>query len=97
LDLKDKLQSEILDTQWEPVAPHFARGTVYLLDEDLDIVEVGQAMATDDISQIKQFLDNGLMAPPTPEEATLFAKESSILFKMLIIEPYVLIQRRIQG
>lgn len=97
MDLKEKLAKDILDTGWDPLAPHFARGNVYLLGEDLDLVEVGEAMATDNVGQIKRWLDDGLMSPPTPEEATLFAKNADILFKMLIIEPYVLIQRRFQG
>lgn len=97
MDLKEKLKKDVLETTWEPLAPHFAKGTVYLLDEDLDLVEVGEAMAKDDVAHIKRWLDDGLMAPPTPEEATLFAKNTDILFKMLIIEPYVLVQRRFQG
>ncbi len=97
MNLKDKLTKEILDTTWEPLAQHFAQGSVYLLDEDLDIIEVGVSMAEDNISTIKTWLDDGLMSTPTPEEATLFAKNEDILFKMLIIEPYVLIQRRFQG
>lgn len=97
MDIKEKLQKEVLESNWEPLAPHFARGTVYLVDGDLDIVEVGAAMATDNVADIKQWLDNGLMATPTPEEATLFAKDNGIFFNMLIIEPYVLIQRKLHG
>lgn len=97
MDLKEKLSKDVLDTNWEPLARHFARGTVYMLDEDLDLIEVGEAMATDNVAQIKRWLDDGLLCPPTPEEATLFAKNDDILFKMLIIEPYVLVQRRFQG
>lgn len=97
MDLKEKLEKEILETTWEPLAPHFARGSVYLLDQDLELVEVGQAMATDDVAQIKKWLDDGLMSPPTPEEATSFAKNPDYSFKMLIIEPYVLIQKRLQA
>lgn len=97
MDLKEKLEKDILDTNWKPLAEHFARGAVYLLDNDLDLIEVGVAMAQDDVSQIKTWLDDGLMCPPTPEEATHFAKDSDIYFNMLIIEPYVLIQRKLQG
>lgn len=97
MDLKEKLEKEILETTWEPLAPHFARGSVYLLDQDLELVEVGEAMATDDVAQIKRWLDDGLLYPPTPEEATAFAKNSDYTFKMLIIEPYVLVQKRLQS
>jgi len=97
MKLKEKLEKEILDTNWTPLAEHFARGAVYLLAHELDLVEVGLAMAEDNVSQIKNWLDDGLMYPPTPEEATAFAADPDLLFNMLIIEPYVLIQRKIQG
>lgn len=97
MSLKEKLEKELLDTNWKPLAEHFARGAVYLLDKDLDIVEVGIAMAEDDVATIKRWLDDGLLYPPTPEEATAFAKNEDIYFDMLIIEPYVLIQRKLQA
>jgi hypothetical protein len=92
MNLKEKLKSEILETTWEPLVTHFAKGNTYILDKDLVLEEVGRAMAEDDVSQVKQWLDHGLLYPPTNEEATLFAEKSDMLFDMLIIEPYVLFQ-----
>lgn len=94
MDLKEKLQSEILETSWSPLAEHFARGSVYLLEPELDIVEVGEAMALDNVSQIKKWLDDGFLYTPTPQQATQFAEDKDQLFDMLIIEPYVLIQKK---
>lgn len=95
MDLKEKLNKEVLETNWPPLVDHFARGAVYLVDRELDLVEVGLTMADDDVSRIKSYLDDGLMYPPTPEEATSFSEDESLFFNMLIIEPYVLIQRKI--
>lgn len=97
VDLKEKLEKDILDTNWKPLAEHFARGAVYLLDKELELLDVGVAMAEDDVGRIKTWLDDGLLYPPTPEEATAFSKDSDIYFNMLIVEPYVLIQRKVQG
>ena len=95
MDLKEKLEADILETNWTPLAEHFAKGAVYILDRDLDLVEVGESMANDNISTVKEWLDNGLMYPPTPEEALKFSETDEVLFNMLIIEPYVLIQRKL--
>jgi len=94
IELKDKLHKEILDTTWDPVAKHFARGNVYYLENELDVSDVGVAMATDDVTNIKKWLDHGLLYPPTSEQATIFAEDKELLFSMLIIEPYVLIQEK---
>lgn len=94
MELKDKLTSEVLETNWSPLAEHFARGAVYYLEPELDIVEAAQAMATDNVSTIKKWLDSGLMYTPTPDQATQFAENPEQKFAMLIIEPYVLIQKK---
>ncbi len=97
MSLREKLEADLLETSWAPLAEHFAKGAVYLLDKDLELVEVGESMASDNLSEVKQWLDNGLLYPPTPEEALQFNKTDEVLFNMLIIEPYVLIQRKIQA
>lgn len=94
ISLKEKLQNEILDTTWDPVVPHFARGTVYYIDKDIILEDVGVAMATDDVTVMKKWIDHGLLYPPTAEQATMFAENKDMLFAMLIIEPYVLIQEK---
>ncbi len=94
MDLKEKLTSEILETNWKPLAEHFARGVVYYLEPELDLVEVAEAMATDNVSTIKKWLDDGLIYTPTPEQATQFHDDKDQVFNMLIIEPYVLIQKK---
>lgn len=94
MSLKDKLANEILETNWEPLAPHFAKGSTYLVDEDLFLQDVGLAMAEDNVTQVKEWLDHGLLYPPTEVQAKSFSENSEILFDMLIIEPYVLIQQK---
>jgi len=94
MDLREKLSKEILDTDWKPLAEHFARGAVYYLEAELDIIDVGEAMANDEVSSIKQWLDNGLMYPPTSDQATQFAQDTDNKFSMLIVEPYILVQKK---
>jgi hypothetical protein len=94
MNLKEKLKSEILETNWEPLSAHFARGVLYLLYQDLTIEEVGLAMAEDHVSQIKEWLDHGLLYPPTEEQAKSFNANVDSMFDMLIVEPYVLIQQK---
>lgn len=94
MELREKLAKEVLETDWKPLAEHFARGAVYYLETELDIIDVGEAMANDEVSSIKQWLDNGLMYTPTPDQATQFAQDGDTKFSMLIIEPYVLIQKK---
>lgn len=94
MELKEKLSSEVLETTWKPLAEHYARGVVYYLEPELDIVDVGEAMATDEVGVIKKWLDDGLLYTPTTDQATQFADDLDQKFAMLIIEPYVLIQKK---
>jgi len=94
MELKEKLTAEVHETTWKPLAEHFARGVVYYLEPELDLVDVGEAMATDNVATIKKWLDDGLIYTPTPELATQFNEDQDQFFLMLIIEPYVLIQKK---
>ena len=94
MSLKEKLKEEILETPWEPLAPHFASGSTYLVDKDLILEDVGLAMAEDNVNLIKEWLDHGLISPPTAEQVKEFTAKPELSFDMLIIEPYVLIQQK---
>ncbi len=51
-ELKEKLSKDVDEASWELLADHHKRGAVFLV-KDLDIVDVGAAMANDDSANVK--------------------------------------------
>ena len=67
-NLKEKLQQDIMSSSWEPLKPHLERGAVFVVDFDLDLAEVGVALAEDNVAQVKAWMDKELLSPPTNQE-----------------------------
>lgn len=88
--LKEKLKDDIDKASWEMLKIHHERGAVFVVDSKLDLIDVGAAIAVDEVNTVKIWLDNKqftkLEEIPTEEDQ----KERKI--KFLIVQPYVLIQ-----
>lgn len=91
--LKEKLKDDIDKASWEMLKIHHERGAVFVVDSKLDLIDVGAAIAVDEVNTVKIWLDNKqftkLEEIPTEEDQ----KERKI--KFLIVQPYVLIQLQI--
>tara|TARA_B100001094_G_C18174386_1_gene797040 strand:- start:735 stop:1049 length:315 start_codon:yes stop_codon:yes gene_type:complete len=93
MTLKEKLRKELAATNWQGLAAHFSRGNVFLLVDELDLLETAIAIAHDDSSTISSHLKMAKLAKPTKQQAEEWEKiETS--FEFLIIQPFVLIKEK---
>ncbi|EQC45476.1 DUF2288 domain-containing protein [Bacteriovorax sp. Seq25_V] len=90
-ELIEKLTNDIDEAKWELIKDHHARGAAFLVDDSLDLVAVGVAMAKDQVEYIRGWLGEGKILQPT-EELIEAWNEADVFFRYLIIQPYVLIQ-----
>jgi hypothetical protein len=98
-DLKAEL-TEILDqAEWDWLIPHVQRDAVILVALDLDLLDVGVAIASDNISLVQQWIDQQLIAKPSEvqigewnSDALTELKQHKKRFHTLILQPYVLVQ-----
>ncbi len=92
-DLIKKLTGEIDHCDWSMLETHYENGAVFLVHEDLDLVQVGIALANDEASKVKLWQSSGQFRVPSETEALNWAKTPYVkLAKCLIIQPFVLIQ-----
>jgi len=91
-DLRTEL-TEILDeAEWEWLIPHVKRDAVIVVAEDLDLLDVGVAIASDQVSSIQQWIDQQLMAKPSDTQMGNWNGDRTKRFQTLIIQPYVLVK-----
>jgi hypothetical protein len=98
-DLKAEL-TEILDqAEWDWLIPHVQRDAVILVALDLDLLDVGVAIASDNISLVQQWIDQQLIAKPSEvqigewnSDALTELNQHKKRFHTLILQPYVLVQ-----
>lgn len=94
-DLRAEL-TEILDeAEWEWLIPHVQRDAVILVAPELNLVDVGVAIASDNIPSVQQWIDEQLITKPTIVQVGEWngeLRQRDKRFHTLIVQPYVLVQ-----
>ena len=92
-NLKTRFAEDLTNVNWQDLIPHAQRDAIIIIDHDLDIIEVGVAIAEDDVDSIQDWISRTLIHKPFPEQLKVWNADFSILFNTLIVQPFVLIQR----
>ncbi|MBW4687082.1 MAG: DUF2288 domain-containing protein [Komarekiella atlantica HA4396-MV6] len=91
-DLRAEL-TEILDeAEWEWLIPHVQRDAVILVASELNLVDVGEAIASDNIPSVQQWIDEQLITKPSSVQVGEWNSDPAKRFHTLIVQPYVLVQ-----
>lgn len=91
-DLKAELTEMVGPAEWRWLSPHADRGAVVLVDERLDLAEVGVAMATDNVAAVHRWMAEALITKPTPMQLEEWGQTWGKRFQSLIVQPFVLVQ-----
>ncbi|NEQ32109.1 MAG: DUF2288 domain-containing protein [Leptolyngbya sp. SIO4C5] len=91
-DLKLELAEMVEPAIWSDLIPHAKRDAVIVVTPQMDMVEVGVAIATDNVAAVQRWIGEQVIAKPTPEQLTEWNGNASKRLKALIIQPYVLVQ-----
>lgn len=78
---------------WDMLAPHFARGALFLAASTLELKVVGEAIAKDRASVVAAWLESSELRRPSDEEVAQWAQRAGEEFaNFIIVQPYVIIQ-----
>jgi hypothetical protein len=91
-DLRAELAETVDEAQWEWLQPHAKRDAVLVVDRQLDLVDVGMAIANDNVASVQQWIGQNLLAKPSSAQLSTWADNPAQRFSALIIQPYVLVQ-----
>ncbi len=90
--IQQQLQDELATMDWNAIIPHAKRDAVIVVDQQLDLVTVGTAIAKDQSHQVNRWITELLIHKPDTSELTAWNEEPETEFKTLIVQPFVLIQ-----
>ncbi len=90
-DIKSQLTEELADSEWNDLIPHGKRDALIVVDESLNLVEVGEAMAQDNVFLVQNWITQGLIHKPSMEELSIWNNTPEKKFSTLIVQPFVLI------
>lgn len=78
---------------WSDLSAHAARDGLILVAEDLDLVEVGAAFASNDVARVGAWIDAGQLTKPTDADLARWSLEAGMRFLSVVVAPYVLVRR----
>ena len=88
----ERLREHFDEAEWAWIKPHTERGIVIVVDEFLDLLQVGDAIARDRSAEVQKWIDQNLLTKPTPQHILDWDANPKERFLCLIVQPYILIQ-----
>ena len=82
------------EAEWEWLIPHVKRDAVVIVDRQLDLLDVGAAIAGDNVTSVQNWIGEQQIYKPSPEQIAAWNGDQSKRFNALIVQPFVLVQER---
>jgi hypothetical protein len=93
-DLRAELTQNLDEAEWEWLIPHVQRDAVIVVANGLDLLDVGVAIAGDNLGDVQNWIDEALLAKPSTAQLGEWNSDRTKRFNTLIVQPYVLIQEQ---
>ncbi len=91
-DLKQRLKEDMANVNWNDIKPHAQRDAVIVVDENLNLLDVGVAIAQDNKMVVQHWITEELITKPSNQQLSDWNINQTQLFKTLIVQPFVLVQ-----
>ena len=91
-DLRAELTENLDEAEWNWLVPHVQRDVVVVVNKNLDLLDVGVAIANNNVTSVQHWISEQLIHKPSPEEKEAWNSNQTKRFNALIVQPYVLVQ-----
>jgi hypothetical protein len=90
--LREQLAKLIDEAELEWLKPHIQKDAVIIVTPDLDLLDVGEAIASDNTQSVHRWIGEQLLVKPSLETIDRWNSSPQPRFQALIVQPYVLIK-----
>lgn len=91
-DLRAELAENLDEAEWNWLIPHVQRNAVVVVATQLNLLDVGVAIATDNVSSVQHWIGEQLIYKPSLTQVSEWNGNRTKRFNTLIVQPYVLVQ-----
>lgn len=91
-DLRAELAATLDEAEWTWLSPHAKRDSLIVVTVGLDLVDVGVAIANDNVPSVQRWIGEQLIYKPSDVQKEAWNSNPTQRFNALIVQPYVLIQ-----
>ncbi len=95
-EVRAKLIGETAKIPWRDLQRFFAGGKALYVDPDVDLIDAGCEIVSDNAKAIEGWAERGLVAPVTDAQALEWYQSKALVWA-LVIHPWVLVQPVLQG
>jgi hypothetical protein len=92
--MRERLAAFLGDVYWSDLRAHAARDALIVVAEDLDMLDVGVAVATDDAARVEGWIQSRGISKPSAADLARWPAEPLAVFESLVVAPFVLIRPR---
>jgi hypothetical protein len=90
--IKEQLSQDMADVAWKDLLPHAKRDAVIVVEKELDLTDVGVAIAQDNTTSVQNWIENKSIYKPSSEQLADWNQNLDKQFTTLIVQPFVIIQ-----
>lgn len=90
-DTRTQLAEELAEIEWRDLIPHSQRDAVIVVTPALDMLDVGEALANDNVQSVQHWISEQLIYKPSQKELSDWNGQPQKTFNALIVQPFVLI------
>lgn len=91
-DIRAELAQTLDEAEWNWLIPHAQRDAIVVVTQQLNIIDVGEAIASDNVSSVQHWISEQLIYKPTPTQLSDWNGDRTKRFHTLIVQPFVLVQ-----
>jgi hypothetical protein len=92
--MRERLAATLGEVFWSDLRAHAARDAVIVVAPELDLLDAGEAVATDDAARVGAWIEAEKLRKPSPEELARWPSEPLAVFESLVVQPFVLVRPR---
>lgn len=88
----ESFQRDLAEVSWRELRIHMQRDAIIIVSAGLDLITAAVAVAEDNKEYVEQWIGAGNMSKPGKEQLASWESNLDKPFRMLIVQPFILIQ-----
>ncbi|WP_303720280.1 DUF2288 domain-containing protein [Malonomonas rubra] len=87
-----RFKQDLAEVCWKDLRIHLQRDAIIIVAEELDLVEVAAVVAEDNKHKVANWIGEGQLVKPTAKQLSDWELDLNKPFRMLIVQPFILVQ-----
>ena len=91
-EMVEKFKQDLAEVCWKDLRIHLQRDAIIIVAAELDLVDVATVVAKDDKVKVANWIGEGQLVKPTAEQINAWESALEKPFRVLIVQPFILVQ-----